>query len=580
MPRKNLLATRPFLHRAKHELPTLIYGVEGTSNQMQLVQHATALIQKAPEYIHMASQMLCWAWQQNPLDKTFLQGAASLAQQADELSPEGRVVASIMDRHLQLPDQDEDLITPLSEAAETGSLPEVYVQLINRSGHGLFWLGRIFSLLLDESMPELAAELLERNKALASLPHAAKRLQAELAMASLPPHEALPVIESVDAGVFGLWREAARASLLLQASEAETGGRASSNARHTAGAIYRKMWQRMPWHVNAGLTAYDLLSPPPPAPDLECYVQTCVLLYSWNKGHDLERTLESLANSILNGARVICLDNGSTDDTPDILARARKQWKERADLPELEIVRLPVNIGAPQARNWLLHHPGVRDSRYVAFLDDDVYLPKDWLPSLLAQAEANRNVSAVGCRIVRNKRPRVLQAADFSLLDPSLCSSGFNDFQERVFVYNNGLGARDSGLFRYTRPCISVTGCCHLLSMDSVARHGDFDIRFAPTQFDDLERDMRAFSAGHVAIYHGGLSIRHVQYSSLSQAKSPAAQSHVHGNKLKLEHKYEEQDLKRMAARCRRLLDQDFTSKALALDAMGKDLEDASELPE
>jgi len=71
-----------------------------------------------------------------------------------------------------------------------------------------------------------------------------------------------------------------------------------------------------------------------------------------------------------------------------------------------------------------------------------------------------------------------------------------------------------------------------------LAELGGFDIRFSPTQFDDLDRDLRSAVAGHPAAYAGDVAIAHVQHSSLAKAKGPAATGQVLGNKIKLEGKH------------------------------------------
>lgn len=561
MSNATLRHTRPFLHRAIRELPTLLHGVEASWNQMQLVQHALALLQNDAGYARFAAEMLAWAWQQRPLDKAVLQGLVSLQEHAPHLTPQTRVLATILNKHLTLPDaraEQPDMAAHLRAAQAEDRLPTALLQLTATPGAGLYWLGEAFSLLLDGGCYNATLELVEKSPALASLPQIAQRLRAAWAMEALPPEEALREVEALEAELFPQWRDAARAGL-LQRLQAPGG-------REEAGRLLAGLWQTFPWHVNACLAAHELLAPPFAPANEEDLSSVCVALYSWNKAEDLARTLESLSASTLGGARVVCLDNGSTDATPQVLERARRVWKEQGNLPCLEVLRLPVNIGAPAARDWLLRLPQAQEAKYLAYLDDDIYLPRDWLRQLVARAEATPRVSAVGCRVERHKKPHLLQAADFNILPPELCASGFTDFKEKVFVFNNGLGSRDTIFFRYSRPCVSVTGCCHLLSVESLRETGGFDIRFSPSQFDDLERDLRAFAAGYTNAYQGALTVRHVQYSSLEQAQDRARQSHIHGNKLKLEHLFQEQDLQRMALRCRHLLEKDFTKKAIFLD--------------
>lgn len=551
----------PFLRRALRELPTLPYGVQAQWNQEQLLRHSLNLLPQDPGYLQLAAQLAAWSWQERPLEPVSLQNLQTLQEHVQVLPPEARVLCKVLHGRLQLPQTLLDIHPLLQEALVTDILPPALERLVTEPDHALFWVGQLLPRLLEHGGFAPALSLIERCPRLAELPQLTQRLRAEWAVDALPPEEALPLVLAVDPAVFPHWRDTARAELLLRL--------AHDAARTKAGELYAGLRRQLPWHVNATLAAHELLCAPlRPAPE-QALGQVCILLYSWNKAEDLARTLESLARSTLGGARVLCLDNGSDDATPQVLEQARQQWAARPELPSLETLRLPVNVGAPAARNWLMALPKVRDSAFLAYLDDDIHLPEDWLPQLLGAALHRPEVSAVGCRILRHKRPHVLQAADFNLLAPALCGSGFTDFAERVHVFNNGLGRRDTGLMHYSRACVSVTGCCHLLRKAELDSHGGFDIRFSPSQFDDLERDLRVFEQGRIALYHGGLTVRHVQYSSLQQAADPARQAHIHGNKLKLEHLYDAERLTRMAARCRRLLERDFLDKSAALDELG-----------
>ncbi len=77
---------------------------------------------------------------------------------------------------------------------------------------------------------------------------------------------------------------------------------------------------------------------------------------------------------------------------------------------------------------------------------------------------------------------------------------------------------------------------------------GGFDLRLSPTQFDDLERDIRANLAGVPVLYAGDLAVGHVQHSSLAKASTAAAVGQVVGNKVKLECLYSREQIQGLAA--------------------------------
>lgn len=317
----------------------------------------------------------------------------------------------------------------------------------------------------------------------------------------------------------------------------------------TGPAMLSALWRRMPWHTNLTLKLHTLLHPR--AAETLPGKDTAVLVYSWNNAALLHTTLHSLAASNLGEASLFVLDNGSSDHTADII----RGMVPRSG-PRLRHFSLPVNIGAPAARNWLLHHPALSAFQTIAFVDDDVLLPTTWLTDLLA-ARGTRT-AIVGCRIV-DQQPRIsMQMADVNLLD--LDADG--EFQ----IANAGSGELDLGLHRYSRPCLSVTGCCHLMNRERLLELGGFDLRFGPSQFDDFDLDLRNVLHGGHAIYAGQTSVHHCQRSSLGQADSEAKQGHIQGNMLKLNSKYSTEQKHELLRINRELLWDDLLAKTRDLE--------------
>lgn len=314
--------------------------------------------------------------------------------------------------------------------------------------------------------------------------------------------------------------------------------------------VLRQSLTRSPWRVSQWLRLHDLerglhqALAPLPGP-------VAILLYTWNKARELEETLASLAASDLtlgNGeARVWVLDNGSTDDTPSVLA----QWRDRLG-ERLTVLRLPVNVGAPAARNWLLSLPEVRRCPYLVFLDDDVTLPPDWLLRLGAGLAACPEASVWGCRVVDEANPLVAQSVDLTpapSTDQPLALSSLHQ------------GQPDLGQFCYLRPCVSVTGCCHLLREADLDKTGGFDIRFSPSQYDDLERDLRLGLAGGFAAYQGHLSVRHKRRSGAAAERTAADLGNATANTHKLITKHSADDLLRVREQGEAILERDLLLK-------------------
>jgi hypothetical protein len=97
--------------------------------------------------------------------------------------------------------------------------------------------------------------------------------------------------------------------------------------------------------------------------------------------------------------------------------------------------------------------------------------------------------------------------------------------------------------------------------MAAVARAGGFDLRYTPSQFDDLDRDLRSALAGMPTLYAGTLAVKHVQHSSLARSRTTRQIGHVMGNKLKLDTKYSDDELAALGRENSRLLWDDLQAR-------------------
>uniref|UniRef100_B8DIX8 Glycosyl transferase family 2 n=1 Tax=Nitratidesulfovibrio vulgaris (strain DSM 19637 / Miyazaki F) TaxID=883 RepID=B8DIX8_NITV9 len=87
-----------------------------------------------------------------------------------------------------------------------------------------------------------------------------------------------------------------------------------------------------------------------------------VVVPTWNRAEYLRATLESIFNQTCPPARVVVVDDGSTDGTGDLIEALKRKW------PKLESLRLE-NGGPARARNLGVAH--LSDCEYVAFCDSD-----------------------------------------------------------------------------------------------------------------------------------------------------------------------------------------------------------------
>ena len=253
-----------------------------------------------------------------------------------------------------------------------------------------------------------------------------------------------------------------------------------------------------------------------------------IYLYSWNKADFLEKTLRSLAGTNIGNARITVLLNGCTDDSLERVTAIR----DTLFPGRLEIISLPVNVGAPAARNWLVALPGTREADYTAFLDDDVDVEENWLASLMTVLEAHPKAGVAGCKIVNPGTPRRYQ---YLYRTPSVV----RDDLIRISLDTPPM-KHDTGLYDFIRPTANVMGCCHVFRRQALLDCPTFDLRFSPSQMDDVAHDFDLALKGYEILYCGHVTCVHHQNTGKNfiQAQSMNQLGNILGNDVKFFHKF------------------------------------------
>jgi GT2 family glycosyltransferase len=126
-----------------------------------------------------------------------------------------------------------------------------------------------------------------------------------------------------------------------------------------------------------------------------------ILVLNWNNAKDTLDCLVSLRALVYKNYGVLVLDNGSTDDSVAMI---------RAGAPDIEVLELGRNLGFGGANNVGMRRAMADASEYVWLLNNDTTVDPNALSALVASAEANAKVGAVGSAVFRADQPTALQA--------------------------------------------------------------------------------------------------------------------------------------------------------------------------
>lgn len=621
----------------------LLTGSVGRQHSVALASAAISSVKDPatqPEQLLLAQQSVLAAWEQNPLNGDLANNALQLGK-AQMPAAQNALLQEIANRWQRPPH-----LVHLSSMLQYEPFEQGLAYLEEKQAaepQNLFWLEHIWHLCLAENElahleKHLKAHALSINQALKPLQDYLLGLLKLMALAcarksqsqAFKPDQtflknAITLLTNASKPFAGNIESAeaqARLSPLAWLAPAEMLAQALHLGGETKAALglWKNVLRLRPWHTTLALRLYDLLKPA--YKNTAPQGKTAALLYSFNKADDLNAALESLAPAANFLSSISVLNNGSSDSTPEVL----RAWQQRLGQDKMQITTLPVNVGAPAARNWLQKLNSVANSDFALYLDDDALLDfslsensqpgqtPNWLSAFGSAIDAYPNASVYGLKIIDDFAPYTAQSADLHVYPigaptvegnnqgnqmASQVSSQANftfwaealsappnetantaptSLREGAFcltqVHSTVLGllnlaqqSLDLETFNYTRPCLSVTGCCHLFRSRDLLEHGGFNLSFSPSQFDDLERDLRQALEGRYACFNGQGAARHLQRTGRGRQMARAQYGSALANRYKLSAHFDLPKVVQLLHFQFDLLEKDLLAKLAFLDS-------------
>ncbi|OEU66227.1 MAG: family 2 glycosyl transferase, partial [Desulfovibrio sp. S3730MH75] len=495
--------------------------------------------------IDLGVDILLAAWESSPLDGQLATNLLSINQQLKFLPEQLVETMSFVSTNNTIP-ENISYLKRLISIDDKEKILDYLGQQTAREPENIFWLSHFLDLAFFTGQYDMAREAISRG-----WPSAMKIIQnkysGDIAFCTGDYQRAEDTYADVSGNTLILGD-----SLLRLAEALDRMGR-----REEALILWRDRMRARPWQVNTWLNVHDKVLRSSGNELLNGKVAVC--LYTYGKCDDVNRTITSIADSPLDNVHIFALNNGSSDNTSQVL----KAWQDKLG-SRFTAINLPVNIGAPAARNWLKNLDQMKSFEYIAYLDDDAVIPEDW-QTYFSHAVANYPDAGVwGCKVVNDGQKEIIQHADLHLRETD---KGFKD-KTREFEfsyldpYNQDL---DYGQFDYCRPCVSVTGCFHLFKRSVLAEIGDFDLRYSPTQYDDVDHDFMLAVAGKMAVYQGSLQVLHKRKTATAASNSSGSRGSGEGNMLKLESKYSKGEVSKIIERDLSRLENDFGAKSVKL---------------
>ena len=200
-----------------------------------------------------------------------------------------------------------------------------------------------------------------------------------------------------------------------------------------------------------------------------------VIIVNWNGVADTLAALGELEGIDGPPLRIIVVDNGSSDDSVEVLRR---------EAPHVEVVETGENLGFAGGNLAGLRHAfESKDFGWVLLINNDVAVDKGFLPPLL-QACLSPDVGAAAPKIYYFEPRDLIWAA-----------GGRLRLRETV-TEELGQGMKDGPAFSRAADMTYLTTCCLLIPRDVVERVGPLDPVFF-IGVDDADWSRRALDAGY-----------------------------------------------------------------------------------
>ncbi len=148
-------------------------------------------------------------------------------------------------------------------------------------------------------------------------------------------------------------------------------------------------------------------------------MKACVIVLNTNEKHHLETCLPSLLNQTFKDFEIILSDNGSTDESVNFVKKK---------FPTVKILENKKNYGFAKGNNLAAKVALENKVDYIAFLNPDTEVDRNWLGELIKVAESNPEIGACTSKALLFDNRDILDSAGGVLnYLGHAWSIGFND---------------------------------------------------------------------------------------------------------------------------------------------------------
>ena len=224
-----------------------------------------------------------------------------------------------------------------------------------------------------------------------------------------------------------------------------------------------------------------------------------VVLVNWNGAEHTIPCIESLLAGTVKPDRIVVVDNGSRDGSPDKIA-------ER--FPDIDLIRNSENLGFTGANNIGINSLMTEGCSYIWILNNDTTVDRQCLAVLKEYMEKDSDVAACSGKILFADPQNLIWYA----------GATYNPWTVRI--KHRGHAEKDRGQYDTVERVPFISGCCMFVRREAIERVGVFDDIFF-IYGEDTDWCLRAEKAKMRLDYVPLAVIWHKVTATVKKAKDP-----------------------------------------------------------
>lgn len=244
-----------------------------------------------------------------------------------------------------------------------------------------------------------------------------------------------------------------------------------------------------------------------------------IVILNWNNAPDTLACLESVSALDHPNYDVVVVDNGSADDSVELLLSRH---------PSLELLPTGKNLGYAGGNNVGISRALADGADYVCVLNNDTLVAPEFLSALVGQMEAEPRIGIAGPLVYYTNPP------------DTIFSAGCEIDWRNGLIHHRGMGVvakpRDLPDFSLTSDVDALAGCGFLVSRAAITRAGLLNQDYF-LNLEDIDWCVRIAFSGYRVRFVPEAVLYHKVSATLGQ-NSPANTYYMTRNSLRFFRQY------------------------------------------